>query len=45
MPVDGGLPAGLQLTGRAWQEATLLRLADAFARAAGTEDLAPPEAT
>jgi aspartyl-tRNA(Asn)/glutamyl-tRNA(Gln) amidotransferase subunit A len=27
------LPVGLQLTGRAWDEATLLRLADAYERA------------
>jgi aspartyl-tRNA(Asn)/glutamyl-tRNA(Gln) amidotransferase subunit A len=26
------LPAGLQLTGRAWQEATILKMADAFER-------------
>jgi aspartyl-tRNA(Asn)/glutamyl-tRNA(Gln) amidotransferase subunit A len=27
-----GLPTGLQLTGRAWEESTLLRLADAYER-------------
>ena len=27
------LPVGLQLTGRAWDEMTLLRVADAFERA------------
>jgi aspartyl-tRNA(Asn)/glutamyl-tRNA(Gln) amidotransferase subunit A len=30
---DEGLPVGLQLIGRAWDEATLLRAADAFERA------------
>jgi aspartyl-tRNA(Asn)/glutamyl-tRNA(Gln) amidotransferase subunit A len=28
-----GLPVGLQLTGRAWDEATLLRASDAYTRA------------
>ena len=30
---DDRLPVGLQLTGRAWDEATLLRIADAYERA------------
>jgi aspartyl-tRNA(Asn)/glutamyl-tRNA(Gln) amidotransferase subunit A len=29
---SNGLPAGLQLTGRAWDEATILRVADAYER-------------
>jgi len=31
----GGLPVGLQLTGRAWDEATLLRVAAAYERRTG----------
>jgi aspartyl-tRNA(Asn)/glutamyl-tRNA(Gln) amidotransferase subunit A len=37
-----GLPVGLQLTGRAWDEATLLRTADAYARATPWAALQPP---
>jgi aspartyl-tRNA(Asn)/glutamyl-tRNA(Gln) amidotransferase subunit A len=36
------LPVGLQLTGRAWDEATLLRLADAYERATSWSTLHPP---
>jgi aspartyl-tRNA(Asn)/glutamyl-tRNA(Gln) amidotransferase subunit A len=35
------LPIGLQLTGRAWDEGTLLRIADAYERARGTFGTAP----
>jgi aspartyl-tRNA(Asn)/glutamyl-tRNA(Gln) amidotransferase subunit A len=35
------LPVGLQLTGRAWDEATLLRLADAYERATAWNDQRP----
>lgn len=38
---EDGLPVGLQLTGRALDETTLLRLGDAYMRAVGTEDLRP----
>ena len=34
------LPVGLQLTGRAWDEATILRVADAYERRAGTRQQA-----
>jgi aspartyl-tRNA(Asn)/glutamyl-tRNA(Gln) amidotransferase subunit A len=39
-----GLPVGLQLTGRAWDEATLLRIADAYERssAATRSPVIPP---
>jgi len=30
-----GLPVGLQLTGKAWDEATILRIADAYEQARG----------
>ena len=39
-----GLPVGLQVIGRAFDEATVLRVADAFERAAGFADLRPPTA-
>jgi aspartyl-tRNA(Asn)/glutamyl-tRNA(Gln) amidotransferase subunit A len=35
------LPIGLQLTGRAWDESTLLRIADAYEQARGTFGTAP----
>ncbi|HYN07265.1 MAG TPA: Asp-tRNA(Asn)/Glu-tRNA(Gln) amidotransferase subunit GatA [Vicinamibacterales bacterium] len=38
------LPVGLQLTGRAWDEATLFRLADAYERATSWSTLHPPVA-
>jgi aspartyl-tRNA(Asn)/glutamyl-tRNA(Gln) amidotransferase subunit A len=37
-----GLPCGLQLTGRAMDETTVLRVADAFERAAGFSLQRPP---
>jgi aspartyl-tRNA(Asn)/glutamyl-tRNA(Gln) amidotransferase subunit A len=37
------LPIGLQLTGRAWDEATLLRLADAYERVTPWAGMRPPE--
>jgi aspartyl-tRNA(Asn)/glutamyl-tRNA(Gln) amidotransferase subunit A len=37
------LPVGLQLTGRAWDEARLLRIADAYERARGSMP-SPPRA-
>jgi aspartyl-tRNA(Asn)/glutamyl-tRNA(Gln) amidotransferase subunit A len=37
-----GLPVGLQVVGRAFDEATILRVADAYERAAGFADLRPP---
>ncbi|MGH2429258.1 MAG: Asp-tRNA(Asn)/Glu-tRNA(Gln) amidotransferase subunit GatA [Candidatus Limnocylindria bacterium] len=40
-----GLPVGLQVIGRAFDEATILRVADAYERAAGFSDLRPPTAT
>ena len=40
-----GLPVGLQVIGRAFDEATVLRIADAYERAAGFSDLRPPLAT
>jgi aspartyl-tRNA(Asn)/glutamyl-tRNA(Gln) amidotransferase subunit A len=39
---EGPLPAGLQLTGRPFDEATLLRAADAYQREAGPDLLTPP---
>ena len=39
-----GLPVGLQVIGRAFDEATVLRVADAYERAAGFSDLRPPTA-
>ncbi len=40
-----GLPVGLQVVGRAFDEATILRIADAYERAAGFADLRPPTAS
>jgi aspartyl-tRNA(Asn)/glutamyl-tRNA(Gln) amidotransferase subunit A len=40
----GGLPVGLQVIGRAFDEATVLRVADAYERAAGFASLRPPTA-
>ena len=37
-----GLPVGFQVIGRAFDEATVLRVADAYERAAGFADLRPP---
>ena len=42
--LSGGLPVGLQVIGRAFDEATVLRVADAYERAAGFADLRPPTA-
>ncbi|MDQ3690508.1 MAG: Asp-tRNA(Asn)/Glu-tRNA(Gln) amidotransferase subunit GatA [Chloroflexota bacterium] len=39
-----GLPVGLQVIGRAFDETTVLRVADAYERAAGFADLRPPTA-
>jgi aspartyl-tRNA(Asn)/glutamyl-tRNA(Gln) amidotransferase subunit A len=39
-----GLPVGFQVIGRAFDEATVLRVADAYQRAAGFDDLRPPTA-
>ncbi|HEX2221189.1 MAG TPA: Asp-tRNA(Asn)/Glu-tRNA(Gln) amidotransferase subunit GatA [Candidatus Limnocylindria bacterium] len=39
-----GLPVGLQFIGRAFDEATVLRVADAYERAAGFDALRPPTA-
>ena len=39
-----GLPVGLQVIGRAFDEATVLRVADAYERAAGFAGLRPPTA-
>jgi len=44
-PADGGspsLPIGLQLTGRAFDEATLLRAADAYETATNWHTLTAP---
>ncbi|MEO5985953.1 MAG: Asp-tRNA(Asn)/Glu-tRNA(Gln) amidotransferase subunit GatA [Candidatus Limnocylindria bacterium] len=40
--LSDGLPVGLQVIGRAFDEATILRVADAYERAAGFADLRPP---
>ncbi len=40
-----GLPVGLQVIGRAFDEGTVLRVADAYERAAGFSELRPPTAT
>ena len=42
--LSDGLPVGLQVIGRAFDEATILRIADAYERAAGFGDLRPPTA-
>jgi aspartyl-tRNA(Asn)/glutamyl-tRNA(Gln) amidotransferase subunit A len=42
--LSNGLPVGLQVIGRAFDEATVLRVADAYERAAGFADLRPPTA-
>ena len=42
--LSNGLPVGLQVIGRAFDEATVLRVADAYERAAGVADLRPPTA-
>ncbi len=39
------LPVGLQLTGRAWDEATLLRIADAYERVTPWATMEPPVPT
>ncbi len=39
-----GLPVGFQVIGRAFDEPTVLRVADAYQRAAGFADLRPPTA-
>ncbi len=39
-----GLPVGLQVIGKAFDEATILRVADAYERAAGFASLRPPTA-
>ena len=39
-----GKPVGLQVIGRAFDEATVLRVADAYERVAGVADLRPPTA-
>ena len=43
--LSDGLPVGLQVIGRAFDEATVLRVADAYERAAGFADLRPPMAS
>jgi aspartyl-tRNA(Asn)/glutamyl-tRNA(Gln) amidotransferase subunit A len=43
--LSDGLPVGLQVIGRAFDEATILRVADAYERAAGFADLRPPTAS
>ena len=40
--LSDGLPVGLQVIGRAFDEVTVLRVADAYERAAGFADLRPP---
>ncbi|MDX6594242.1 MAG: aspartyl-tRNA(Asn)/glutamyl-tRNA(Gln) amidotransferase subunit, partial [Gaiellales bacterium] len=42
--LSDGLPVGLQVIGRAFDESTVLRVADAYERAAGFADLRPPTA-
>jgi aspartyl-tRNA(Asn)/glutamyl-tRNA(Gln) amidotransferase subunit A len=42
--LSDGLPVGLQVIGRAFDEATVLRVADAYERAAGFGSLRPPTA-
>jgi aspartyl-tRNA(Asn)/glutamyl-tRNA(Gln) amidotransferase subunit A len=43
--LSDGLPVGLQVIGRAFDEETVLRVADAYERAAGFSELRPPTAT
>jgi aspartyl-tRNA(Asn)/glutamyl-tRNA(Gln) amidotransferase subunit A len=43
--LSDGLPVGLQVIGRAFDEATVLRVADAYERAAGFADLRPATST
>jgi aspartyl-tRNA(Asn)/glutamyl-tRNA(Gln) amidotransferase subunit A len=43
--LSDGLPVGLQVIGRAFDEATVLRVADAYERAAGFGDLRPTTAS
>jgi aspartyl-tRNA(Asn)/glutamyl-tRNA(Gln) amidotransferase subunit A len=42
--LSNGLPVGLQVIGRAFDEETVLRVADAYERAAGFSELRPPTA-
>jgi aspartyl-tRNA(Asn)/glutamyl-tRNA(Gln) amidotransferase subunit A len=42
--LSDGLPVGLQIIGRPFDEATVLRVADAYERAAGFDSLRPPTA-
>jgi aspartyl-tRNA(Asn)/glutamyl-tRNA(Gln) amidotransferase subunit A len=42
--LSNGLPVGLQVIGRAFDEETVLRVADAYERVAGFADLRPPTA-
>jgi aspartyl-tRNA(Asn)/glutamyl-tRNA(Gln) amidotransferase subunit A len=42
--LSDGLPVGLQVIGRAFDEATILRVADAYEQAAGFASLRPPTA-
>ncbi len=42
--LSDGLPVGFQVIGRAFDESTVLRVADAYQRAAGFADLRPPTA-
>jgi aspartyl-tRNA(Asn)/glutamyl-tRNA(Gln) amidotransferase subunit A len=42
--LSDGLPVGLQVIGRAFDETTILRVADAYERAAGFAGLRPPTA-
>jgi aspartyl-tRNA(Asn)/glutamyl-tRNA(Gln) amidotransferase subunit A len=42
--LSDGLPVGFQVIGRAFDEATVLRVADAYERAAGFSDVRPPTA-
>ena len=42
--LSDGLPVGLQVIGRAFDESTVLRVADAYERAAGFSHLRPPTA-